>query len=44
MKQLWQTVAEVGLGFRDLPIVCVNTDGFYQPFRDILARGNPRAC
>ena len=27
MKQLWQTVAEVVLGLRDLPIVCVNTDG-----------------
>ncbi|KAJ1486662.1 hypothetical protein T484DRAFT_1666480 [Baffinella frigidus] len=38
--ELWQSVAEVGLGFRDLPIVCVNTNGFYTPFYDILDRAN----
>ena len=31
-------MAEVGLGFRDMPVICVNVDGYYQPFSDMVLR------
>lgn len=39
--ELWESVAEVGLGFRNIPIVCVNVDGYYDSFHTMITRGGP---
>ena len=36
--ELWESVAEVSLGFKDLPVVCVNVDGYYDCFQKMLER------
>lgn len=36
--ELWEGVAEVSLGFRDVPIVCVNVNGYYDSFQQMLER------
>jgi hypothetical protein len=36
--ELWEMACAVGLGLSSLPIVCVNVDGYYDPFRTILER------
>jgi predicted Rossmann-fold nucleotide-binding protein len=37
--ELWESVAAVGLGFINIPIICVNADGFYDPFHAMLLKG-----
>lgn len=36
--ELWEMVCARNLGFTDIPIVCVNVDGYYDPFRAMLDR------
>ena len=36
--ELWEGVAEVSLGFKDVPIVCVNVNGYYDSFQQMLER------
>ena len=36
--ELWESVAEVSLGFKDIPVVCVNVDGYYDCFQKMLER------
>jgi uncharacterized protein (TIGR00730 family) len=36
--ELWEMACARGIGLTNIPIVCVNCDGFYEPFREILAR------
>lgn len=36
--ELWEMAASRSLGFVDIPIVCVNIDGYYDPFADMLQR------
>mmetsp|Transcript_61924 Transcript_61924/g.182933 ORF Transcript_61924/g.182933 Transcript_61924/m.182933 type:complete len:189 (-) Transcript_61924:12-578(-) len=38
--QLWEMACSRNLGLTDLPIVCINVDGFYEPFRSILERAH----
>uniref|UniRef100_A0A6U2D5V3 Cytokinin riboside 5'-monophosphate phosphoribohydrolase n=1 Tax=Hemiselmis andersenii TaxID=464988 RepID=A0A6U2D5V3_HEMAN len=38
--ELWEAVCQVGLGFmRGVPLICVSVDGYYQPFHDMVKRG-----
>ena len=36
--ELWEGVAEVSLGFKDIPIVCLNVQGYYDCFQKMLER------
>jgi choline dehydrogenase-like flavoprotein len=36
--QLWEMACARNIGLTKLPIVCVNVDGYYDPFRDMLER------
>jgi predicted Rossmann-fold nucleotide-binding protein len=36
--ELWEMACARGIGLSTLPIVCVNCDGYYDPFYDILVR------
>mmetsp|Transcript_48042 Transcript_48042/g.77512 ORF Transcript_48042/g.77512 Transcript_48042/m.77512 type:complete len:234 (-) Transcript_48042:59-760(-) len=36
--ELWEGVAEVSLGFKDIPIVCLNVNGYYDSFQLMLER------
>ena len=36
--ELWEMACARGIGLSHLPIVCVNVDGYYEPFRQILER------
>jgi hypothetical protein len=38
--ELWEMSCARHLGLIDLPIVCVNVDGYYEPFRDMLQRAH----
>ena len=38
MTQLWEMVCAKNLAFNDMPIVCVNVNGYYEPFRAMLDR------
>lgn len=38
LHQLWEMVCAKNLAFNDMPIVCVNVNGYYEPFRAILDR------
>jgi hypothetical protein len=38
--QLWEMVCAKNLAFVDMPIVCVNVDGYYEPFRAMLDRAH----
>lgn len=36
--ELWEAVAELSLGFNQIPICVVNVDGYYDSFRSMLQR------
>jgi hypothetical protein len=36
--ELWEMACARGIGLTNLPIVCVNCNGFYEPFREMLVR------
>ena len=36
--ELWEMACARGIGLSNLPIVCVNCDGFYDPFHEMLVR------
>jgi uncharacterized protein (TIGR00730 family) len=36
--ELWEMACARGIGLSNLPIVCVNCDGYYEPFRAMLVR------
>ena len=36
--ELWEMACARGIGLTHLPIVCVNVDGYYEPFRQMLER------
>eukprot|EP00960_Hanusia_phi_P039650 753969-Hanusia_phi.AAC.1 len=36
--ELWEVVAEVSLGFKNIPIVVINTNGFYDSFKAMMAK------
>ena len=36
--ELWEMACARGIGLSSLPIVCVNCDGYYDPFREMLER------
>ena len=38
--ELWEMSCARHLGLIDLPIVCVNVDGYYEPFREMLHRAH----
>lgn len=38
--ELWEMACSRAIGLTDLPIVCINVDGFYEPFRSILQRAH----
>lgn len=38
VHQLWEMVCAKNLAFNDMPIVCVNVNGYYEPFRAMLDR------
>ena len=38
MQQLWEMACAKNLGFVHYPIICVNIDGYYEPFRMMLQR------
>lgn len=37
--ELWEMACARNIGLTDLPIVCVNVDGYYENFREMLNRG-----
>lgn len=38
--QLWEMACARGIGLTNLPIVCVNVDGYYENFRQMLLRAH----
>jgi len=38
--ELWEMSCARHLGLIDLPIVCVNVNGYYEPFREMLQRAH----
>jgi hypothetical protein len=36
--ELWEMACARGIGLSNLPIVCVNCDGYYDPFQEMLVR------
>mmetsp|Transcript_29783 Transcript_29783/g.35416 ORF Transcript_29783/g.35416 Transcript_29783/m.35416 type:complete len:312 (-) Transcript_29783:146-1081(-) len=38
--ELWEMASSLSLGFVNIPIVCVNIDGYYDPFADMLQRAH----
>lgn len=40
IHQLWEMACAKQIGLSTLPIVCVNVDGFYENFRQMLARAH----
>ena len=40
MFQLWEMACARHIGFHSIPIVCINVDGYYDPFRAMLSRAH----
>ncbi|KAL3807807.1 hypothetical protein ACHAXA_004674 [Cyclostephanos tholiformis] len=38
--ELWEMACARHIGFHSIPIVCVNVDGYYDPFRTMLSRAH----
>ena len=38
--QLWEMACARHIGFHSIPIVCINVDGYYDPFRAMLSRAH----
>eukprot|EP00580_Thalassiosira_gravida_P010455 CAMPEP_0201629722 /NCGR_PEP_ID=MMETSP0493-20130528/4295_1 /ASSEMBLY_ACC=CAM_ASM_000838 /TAXON_ID=420259 /ORGANISM="Thalassiosira gravida, Strain GMp14c1" /LENGTH=269 /DNA_ID=CAMNT_0048100763 /DNA_START=111 /DNA_END=917 /DNA_ORIENTATION=- len=38
--ELWEMACARHIGFHSMPIVCINVDGYYEPFREILKRAH----
>jgi len=38
--ELWEMACSLSLGFVNIPIVCVNIDGYYDPFAEMLQRAH----
>ena len=38
--ELWEMACARHIGFHSMPIVCVNVDGYYDNFRDMLRRAH----
>jgi predicted Rossmann-fold nucleotide-binding protein len=39
-SKLWEMACARHIGFHSIPIVCINVDGYYDPFRAILSRAH----
>ena len=39
-SKLWEMACARHIGFHSIPIVCINVDGYYDPFRAMLTRAH----